>query len=62
MTRWPIILLIANEMRGIAVVAGSKSLWWPLVAAHPVVAGALAWLAMGIVFVAIWSRIPRGDA
>ena len=61
MTRLPILLLAANEARGIAVVASTRSAWWPLVQAHPYAAGFIAWLAAATVFVAIWSRIPRDE-
>ena len=61
MNRLPILLLVANEARGAAVAVSTRSAWWPLVQAHPYAAGFIAWLAASVVFVAIWSRIPRDE-
>jgi hypothetical protein len=58
-TRLPILMLIANEARGIAVVASTRSAWWPLVSAHPITSTLIAWAVGSVVFVAIWPRIPR---
>lgn len=59
MKRAALLCLAANEARGLVTVTASAPAWGHLFG-HPWLVLAGLWLVSAIVFVAMWSRIPRG--